>query len=102
MARYEGEWYPAQICQDQNNTELETIRLSFMAIRGMNVFQWPDKEDIFDTPNEDILINLSDLIPVNNRGFFSINHRDLKIVNAAMVLFFSLQLFFSNIQLPIW
>ena len=47
VARYEGEWYPAQICQDQNNTEVETIRLSFMAIRGMNVFQWPDKEDIF-------------------------------------------------------
>ena len=73
MARYEGEWYPAKICQDQNNVEVETIRLSYMAIRGINVFQWPNKEDFFDTPKEDILIDLSELIPVNNRGFFSIN-----------------------------
>ena len=49
VANYEGEWFPAQVSFDQKDVEEGATRLKYMAIRGQNMFQWPEKEDIFVT-----------------------------------------------------
>ena len=44
--------------------------LSYMAIYGNNSFAWPTKEDLFKTLNDDILLPVKDIVPLNNRGLF--------------------------------
>ena len=70
-------------------------KASYIAIRGKNTFTWPEKEDCVDTLNQDILIPLSDIVPLNNRGFFGVCHRDLLKINSAMVSAFCYILAFS-------
>ena len=43
VAVYEDEWFPAEICQDQSGVAKGYCRLSYMAIRGVNVFAWPER-----------------------------------------------------------
>jgi hypothetical protein len=57
-----------------------------MAIKGTNVFTWPNKDDRVITYNDDILLENIDPIPLNSRGHFGINEKDLKRVQSWMVV----------------
>jgi hypothetical protein len=54
------------------------------------VFAWPNKEDRVITYNEDILLENIDPIPLNSRGHFGLNKKDLKRVQSYMVVVYVL------------
>jgi hypothetical protein len=87
VAVYEGEWFIAEVMEDQERgVPGGYTRLKFMAIKGNNVFAWPNKEDRVITYNEDILLENIDPIPLNSRGHFGLNEKDLKRVQSWMVV----------------
>jgi hypothetical protein len=86
VAVYEGEWFIAEVMEDQRGVPGGYTRLKFMAIKGTNVFTWPNKDDRVITYNDDILLENIDPIPLNSRGHFGINEKDLKRVQSWMVV----------------
>ena len=87
VAVYEGEWFIAEVMEEQERgVPGGYTRLKFMAIKGNNVFAWPNKEDRVITYNEDILLENIDPIPLNSRGHFGLNEKDLKRVQSWMVV----------------
>jgi hypothetical protein len=84
---YEREWFIAEVMEEQERgVPGGYTRLKFMAIKGNNVFAWPNKEDRVITYNEDILLENIDPIPLNSRGHFGLNEKDLKRVQSWMVV----------------
>ena len=55
VAQCEGEWFLGEKCKNQSGVAKGYTRISFMKIKGSNLFAW-DNEDLLDTLNEDILM----------------------------------------------
>jgi len=89
VAIYEGEWFLAEICKDQQNVAAGYTRLSYMSIKGNNSFTWPEKEDIHVALDEDIIIEpvLPELL--NNRGYLGLKKKDVDKVSYLMVVVYS-------------
>ena len=49
------------------------MRLSYMVLRGKNTFAW-GQTDIMVTLDEDIILRDVELIPVNNRGNYTLKN----------------------------
>jgi len=84
VALYEGEWFPAKICENQKNVAKGYQKLSYMAIKGLNSFSWPAKEDIVETLRADIILRDIEVVPVNNRHL-GLSVADLKKVRSILV-----------------
>ena len=83
VAVYEGQWFIAEVSSNQKDVSSGHKRLSYMGIKGMNTFAW-EKEDIFDTPEEDILFSIKNTIIKNSRGYIGLNKEDLTKVEKHM------------------
>ncbi len=83
IAVYEGQWFVAEVVQDQTSVPNRYTRLSYMVIKGSNSFAWGSKHDLMITLNEDIIL---DEEPVNRRGHFGLKKNDLAKVNSSMVV----------------
>ena len=57
-----------------------------MQIKGMNTFAWGVRPDLVLTYNDDILLEGIQIEPVNSRGHFGLNKKDLKSVQSWMVV----------------
>ncbi len=89
VAVYEGEWFIAEVMEvedQERGVPGGYTRLKFMAIKDNNVFAWPNKEDRVITYNEDILLENIHPIPLNSRGPFGRNEKDLKRVHSWIVV----------------
>lgn len=86
VASYEGQWFLAEISQDQSNVGRLYTRLNYMVIKGKNAFAPPLRPDIHVTLMEDILLGRVIPEPVNQRGYLGLCPADLKKVVALMVL----------------
>ncbi len=47
VALYEGEWFLCAVMADQEGVASSYTKLSYMAIKGKNVFSWGDKKIVF-------------------------------------------------------
>ncbi len=96
VAVYEGQWFVAEICQEQSHVPKGYLRVSYSVIKGMNDFTWPtNRPDIMLTVVEDILLRGISVVPLNSRGYFGLQKSDLKRVEALMVVvYFSKYQFF--------
>lgn len=89
VAVYEGQWFIAEICKEQNHIPKEYKRLSYTTIKGTNVFSWPDRKDIMLTLEEDIILRSVQVVPVNSRGHFGLNKVDYqKVLTLLVVVYF--------------
>jgi hypothetical protein len=86
VALYEGEWFLAEVCQDQSGVGRGYTRLNYMLIKGINSFAWGVKEDLVVTFNEDIILEKVHPEPVNSRGHLGLSKKDLKNVQSWMVV----------------
>jgi hypothetical protein len=86
VAVYEGQWFLADVLENQAGVGDGYCRLSYMSIKGTNSFAWGSKPDIMPTLNEDIILKDIEMIPVNSRGHFGLKKDDLKRVTAWMVV----------------
>ena len=99
VAEYEGEYFLCEVTQNQEDVAKGYTRLSYTTIKGKNSFAWGEKPDLMITLNEDILVK--DVIPqpINSRGHFGLENKDLIAVLKKMVMvYFSslLNLFFCS------
>ena len=83
---YEGERFLAEICKDLSDVEKGYTRLSYMKIKGNNSFIWGEKEDIWESPDEFILIEPVLPEPLNNRGHMGPKKKDYEKVLSLMVV----------------
>jgi hypothetical protein len=91
VALYEGEWFVAEVVEDQSNVPNSYTRLSYMLIKGKNSFSWGPKKDIVVTLDEDIILEDVELEPVNSRGHFGLKKKDMqKIISWMVVVYFPL------------
>ena len=101
VAVYEGEWFVAEVI-NQDNVPKDYVRLSYMTMKGLNKFAWPEKKDIFITYKDDILLeNIElDTIGTTARGIHVRLHaRDYMRVLALMVVAFTRNEIFCKIFL---
>jgi hypothetical protein len=98
VALYEGEWFLAEVVEDQKGVPGGYTRLNYMTIKGSNIFMWGTRPDLVMTYNDDILLENIQPEPVNSRGHFRLNKKDLTYVKTWMVvvscLLFLLPIFF--------
>lgn len=85
-AVYEGQWFLAEVCRDQDNVKRGYTRLAYMAIKGKNAFAQPSRADLHVTLDEDILLKNIIPEPVNSRGCLGLNKKDLSNVLTLMVV----------------
>jgi hypothetical protein len=80
VAEYEGEYFLCEVTQNQEDVAKGYTRLSYTTIKGKNSFAWGEKPDLMITLNEDILVK--DVIPqpINSRGHFGLESKDLMAV----------------------
>lgn len=83
---YEGQWFLAEVCKDQDSVSCTYTRLSYMTIKGNNNFAWGDKKDEHVALDEDIIMGPVDPVPVNSRGHLGLSKKDLKFVLSRMVM----------------
>ena len=83
VAVYEGQWFLAEVTGSQKDVPSLHKRLSYMCIKGMNTFTW-GKEDIFNTPEEDILFSVDKTDVINSRGYIGLTKTDLVKVKKMM------------------
>ena len=83
VAVYEGQWFIAVVCNNQDGVAKGHTKLSYMKITGMNQFIW-EKEDIWDTDNDDILMRNILPVPINSRGHFGLKKDDYKKIMKKM------------------
>ncbi len=86
VALYEGEWFLAEVMDDQNGCPGGYTRLNFMTIKGKNMFMWGTRPDLVITYNDDILLENVQPEPANSRGHFRLNKKDLTYVQTWMVV----------------
>jgi len=86
VALYEGEWFLCEVMADQEGVASGYTKLSYMAIKGKNVFSWGDKPDLVDTLEEDIILDKVEPVPVNSRGHLQLNTLDFVRVLSRMVV----------------
>jgi hypothetical protein len=70
IAKYDNEWYVAQVVENQEEVQLGYTRLHYMTKKGRNHFTWgtaTKKEDILNTLHEDILLEIPPPVPVTSR-----------------------------------
>jgi hypothetical protein len=85
VALYEGQWFLAEVCRDQDDIAAGYTRLNYLVIKGVNSFAWGNKPDMFVTLNEDIILDAVVPEPLNNRGHLGLAKADLKNVLSWMV-----------------
>jgi hypothetical protein len=73
MALYKGEWFFAEVCQDQSGLWRGYTGLNYMLIKSMNSVAWGVKVDLVVTFNEDIILEKVDPEPVNSRGHLGLS-----------------------------
>jgi hypothetical protein len=95
VALYEGEWFLAQVCEEQEDVAVGYTRLSYMVLKGRNCFAWGEKPDLVVTLEEDIILEKLQPDLLNSRGHMGLNKKDLKSVLSIMVVVF-LHLFSTN------
>jgi hypothetical protein len=66
IARYDSDWYIAQVENEQANILPGYTRLRYMAKKGRNRFMW-EKPDILSTLDQDILLKTPPPVPVTSR-----------------------------------
>ncbi len=76
VAIYEGQWFLCEVVEDQSKVADGYTRLSYMAIKGRNVFGWGKKADLVDTFEEDIILDKVEPMPANNRGHLQLCTND--------------------------
>lgn len=97
VAIYEGEWFVAERLADQSGVPAGSVKLTYMAPRGINVFVWPERPDIMETLKEDILVENIAIEPSNSRGHFRVKDNDYKRVKCLMVVvYFKSEFFFGG------
>jgi hypothetical protein len=67
IARYNCDWYIAQVENEQTNILSGYTRLRYMAKKGRNRFMW-EKPDILSTLDQDILLKTPPPVPVTSRS----------------------------------
>lgn len=98
-ALYEGEWFIAEVCMNQDRVPVDYVRLSYMAIKGVNSFSWPDKKDLVITYKDDVLLEDVLVEPVNSRGNVGLKKIDHDKILSLMVLVFLLFLKLPLLQI---
>jgi hypothetical protein len=86
VAMYEGQWFLAEVCEDQKNVQKGYVHLSYMVIKGTNCFAWGAKSDVVLTLEEDIVLDGVIPEPLNSRGYLGLTKTDLKIVQTLTVV----------------
>jgi hypothetical protein len=66
IARYVGNWFIAQVENEQTNILPGYMHLRYMAKKGRNRFMW-EKPDILSTLDQDILLKTPPPVPVTSR-----------------------------------
>jgi hypothetical protein len=89
VAVYEGQWFVAEVCKEQERIPHGYKNLSYSSIKGTNTFTWPAKKDLWLTREEDIILKSVMVEPVNFRGYFGLKKDDLKKVKSLMVVVFA-------------
>jgi hypothetical protein len=89
MAVYEGQWFLAEVMIRQADVAHGYTRLHYMVIKGSNAFDWGPKQDIMVTLNDDIILDYVEIVPVNSRGHFGLQPKDLKLVSTLMVVVYT-------------
>ena len=78
----------AEVTGSQKGVPRHHKRLSYMCIKGMNSFTWT-KEDIFNTPEEDILFSVDKTEVVNSHGYIGLTKIDVVKVKKMMLNYHS-------------
>ena len=84
VAKYDKEWFIAQVENSQVNVPSGYTRLRYMSKKGYNRFVW-EKPDILDTLDLDILLTIPDPIPVASR-FMGLNESTAKQADRLLVV----------------
>jgi hypothetical protein len=93
VAVYEGEWFIAEVVEDQSSVPGGYVKLSYMVIKGSNSFIWPSKPDVMMTLEEDILMEAT-VQPVNSRGHLGLSKNDYeKVISLMVVVYISCYLY---------
>ncbi len=92
IARYDNEWYVAQVVNNQENVQAGYILLHYMDKKGRNHFMWnKEKDDLLLTLHEDILMDIPAPIPVTSR-FMGVSDKtvsEAELLHVVVVLIFS-------------
>ena len=85
IARYDDEWYLAQVDISQEETPSGYTRLRYMSKSGHNRFKWDQRDDKLDTFNMDILLSVPDPIPVASR-FVGVSEHHAKLADQLLLV----------------
>jgi hypothetical protein len=72
---YEEQWFLAEVAKDQNSVPKGYTRLTYMLIKGKNLFIQPLKPDLHVTLEEDIVLKHVSPEPVNSCGCLGLSER---------------------------
>jgi hypothetical protein len=95
IARYDNEWYVAQVVNNQENVQAGYILLHYMDKKGRNHFMWnKEKEDMLLTLHEDILMDIPAPIPVTSR-FMGVSDKTVSEAERLLVVVVLIFIFYA-------